>query len=56
MANELTTVDVTEALNGTVPRNNDVLPMDSIAIKKTNGLTNGITSRSRDSSAMHRKF
>lgn len=50
MANEMTTVNLTEALNGTVSQNNDVLPMDSIAMKKT------ITSRSRDSSTMHRKL
>lgn len=56
MANEMTTVNLTEALNGTVSQNDDVLPMDSIAMKKTNGLTNGITSRSRDSSTMHRKL
>lgn len=59
MANEMTTVNLTETLNGTVSQNNDGLPIDSIAMKKSNGLTNGVASRSRDyssSSTMHRKL
>ncbi len=48
MANEMATVDLTGGLNGTVSQRKDSPHMDSIAVKKSNGLTNGVASGSRD--------
>lgn len=59
MANEMASVRLTEALNGNVSQNNDGSPMDSIAMKKSNGLMNGVVSLSGDyssSSTMLRKL
>lgn len=59
MANEMASVRLTEALNGNVSQNNGGSPMDSIAMKKSNGLMNGVVSLSGDyssSSTMLRKL
>jgi len=58
MTNAKTTVDPKETLNGNAPLQNDTFPMDSIAMTKSNGLTNGVVSHSEDyssSSTVHRK-